>query len=94
MNEQSAQKSRNWKPLLLIPAVVMVAKAASHHRMRWDSAAGPEARAHRHGRRGFGPRGWMADDGTIQIPPKIEAMLGAWHTQAHAKDQTTDSETV
>ncbi len=90
MNEQAAPKPRNWKPLLLIPAAIIVAKAASHHRMRWDAAAGPDGMRHRHGHRGFGPRSWMAEDGTVQLPPKMEAVLRAWHTQAHQQDQPAE----
>ena len=93
MNEQTSQKSRNWKPLLLIPAAIIVAKAASHHRMRWDDAAGRAGPGHRHGRRRFGPRSWMAEDGTLQLPPQIETMLATWHAQAHEQD-TAESTTV
>lgn len=90
MNEQLAQKSRNWKPLLLIPAVLIVAKAASQRRMRWETSAGPNDGPHRHGRHGFGRRNWIAEDGTFRLPPKVEAMLDAWHTAAHESNSTTE----
>ena len=94
MNEQPERRSRSWKPLLLIPAVVIFAKAASHRRMRWESAGGPNGPHHRHGRHGFGRRGWMAEDGSLPLPPKIEAMLDAWHARAHEQADTTASTSV
>lgn len=94
MNEQRERKNRNWKPLLLIPAAVIVAKTALHHRLRWESAGGPDGPHHRHGRHGFGRRGWMAEDGSLRLPPKIEAMLETWHARAHEQRDATPSTTV
>jgi len=75
--------------LLLIPAAVIIAKAASRRRAMWDVAGGGP-RGHY---RGFGqPAG-----GEFRLPPKIEWMLESWHTRAHEKDQRTgpaDSTTV
>jgi hypothetical protein len=96
MHEHSARKGANWKPLLLIPVALVIAKGISNHRARWDATAGGPGR-HRHSRRGFGRREWMADDGGFRLPPKIEAMLDAWHTRAHEQsdhDEAPESTTV
>lgn len=91
MNQRSTSKGRSLKPLLLIPAAVVIAKGMSHHRGRWDAAAGgPDFRhggPRRHGR--FG----AVDPATgeFRLPPKIEAMLDAWHQRAH---EAAEPETV
>jgi len=81
MTTQAGQPPRRWKPLLVIPAVVFLAKAASRRRKRWASEAGVGGATHRHG---HGRRFGVGPDGSVQLPPKIEAVLGAWHAQAHA----------
>ena len=38
MNEKRGSRGHNWGLLLLIPAVVLVAKRAKHRRAMWQSA--------------------------------------------------------
>jgi hypothetical protein len=95
MNEQAAAKSTNWKPLLLIPLAVVIAKGASRRRARWEAMGfGLEGRRYGYGRHGFGPGHHMADGGEFRLPPRIEAMLDAWHTHAHEKDEPAETTTV
>ncbi|HZC33209.1 MAG TPA: hypothetical protein VE640_07985 [Candidatus Bathyarchaeia archaeon] len=81
MNEKSRAGRPNWKFLLLVPAVMFIAKGAKRRRAMWGSGwAGPDAR-HGHG----------AAEGqdSFRLPPKIEWMLDTWHTRAH---QAAESE--
>jgi hypothetical protein len=100
MNAQTARKGTNWKPLLLIPAAIVIAKGASRRRARWDAAGyGPGGRPYGHGHHGFGPgfagRGFGGPDGReFRLPPKIETMLDAWHTQAHQHGDEPETTTV
>jgi hypothetical protein len=86
MSEKAASTGPNWALLLLVPAVVIVAKAAMHRRAMWESGWGPSATAGRrygrHGRFG-GAEGSEADARDFRLPPKIEWMLDTWHTRAH-----------
>ena len=93
MNQTSTPRGRSLKPLLLIPAAIMVAKGMSRHRARWESADGePGVRRHGPGRHGrFGPVDPVT--GEFRVPPKIEAMLDAWHRRAHEAGEP-HSETV
>jgi hypothetical protein len=97
MHEHPARKGTNWKPLLLIPAAVVIAKGAARRRARWEAmGSGPAGRRHGHGH-GFGPGLTTADGREFRLPPKIEAMLEAWHAQAHEQDrneQEPDTTTV
>ena len=93
MNPQSTPKGRNLKPLLLIPVAVAIAKGMSHHRDRREAAGGPGYRRHGFGRHGrFG----QVDPATgeFRLPPRIEAMLDAWHKRAHAEGETPEPVTV
>lgn len=94
MNQQSTRKGRNLRPLLLIPVAVAIARGMSHHRGRWDATAGgPGFRHHRPGRHGrFG----QVDPATgeFRLPPRIEAMLDAWHKRAHDESETPEPVTV
>jgi hypothetical protein len=97
MSKQRTSGGPNWGLLLLIPAVVMIAKGARHRRAMWESGWGPSgATGHGHGR--FGRHGAgeaTADDrGTFRLPPRIEWMLDSWHTRAHQKDEAPESRTV
>ena len=93
MNEQSTRNSTNWKPLLLIPLAVVIAKGASRRRARWAAAGYGPGMRHGYGHHGFGAR-FETPEGEFRLPPKIESMLEAWHTQAHAKDEPADTTTV
>jgi hypothetical protein len=99
MNEQPTRRSPSWKPLLLIPAAIVIAKGASRRRARWQAAGdGPRGpgRAfghHGYGRYGFGPAG-AAGDREFRLPPKIESMLEAWHTKAHEQGDTPEPTTA
>ena len=94
MHERRTGNGRNWAPLLLIPAAVIIAKGASRRRARWDAAGGPQA-GFGFGRHGhFGPGEGTADAGSFRLPPKIEWMLETWHTRAHEKDQATETSAV
>jgi hypothetical protein len=95
MSEQSAPSSFNWKPLLLIPLAVMVAKGASRRRARWESAGfGPGGHRAGYGRHGFGAAFGPAEGRDFRLPPKIEAMLDDWHTHAHEKSDSAETTTV
>ena len=93
MNQQSTAKGRNLRPLLLIPVAVAIAKGMSHRQSRRDAAGGPGFRHHgpwRHRR--FG----QVDPATgeVRLPPRIEAMLDAWHKRAHEESETPEPVTV
>ena len=86
MNDKTANRGPNLGLLLLIPAGLIVAKAAMHRRAMWESSWGPtEARGRGFGRhRHFGPsEGSTADASGFRLPPKIEWILDTWHTRAH-----------
>lgn len=86
MNERTTTTGSgpNVGLLLLIPAVALVARAAArHHRMRWDEADGPAAPFGRHGHHYAGPDGGADARAGLRLPPRIEAMLDAWHARAH-----------
>ena len=83
--------------LLLIPVAAFAMHAAKRHqRMHWDEAGGPGFGAGNrgHGRHRFA--GWDADpaSGEVRLPPRIESMLSAWHTRAHAADQPAEGPTA
>jgi hypothetical protein len=87
MNQNTAGRGPNLGLLLLVPAAVIVAKAAMHRRAMFQSGWGPSeagGRGYGPGRR-FGPgRGVEGGDPTaFRLPPKIEGLLAAWHTRAH-----------
>ena len=82
MNEKRGGSFR-WQ-LLAIPAMVMVAKSI-HRRHRWAEAGGPAGPGMgRHGHRGwaFGSEG-SETTGEFRLPPRLQAILSAWHDQAH-----------
>lgn len=63
--------------LLLIPAVVILAKGMSARRVADGPAWHP---GHRMG--GFGPSA-SGEHGTFRLPPWIEDALTSWHTRQH-----------
>jgi hypothetical protein len=94
MNQQSTSRGRNLRPLMLIPVAVLIAKGMSHRRGRRDTAAaGPGFRSGGFGRHGrFG----QVDPATgeFRLPPRIEAMLDAWHKRAHDEGEAPEPVTV
>jgi hypothetical protein len=95
MDQNAAGRGPNWGLLLLVPAVVIVAKAAMHRRAMWESrwgASGTAGQGHgRHAR--FGGEG-AAGPGAFRLPPKIEWMLDTWHTRAHQEADSTEPSTT
>ena len=76
MNETQTRRGPGLGVLLLIPAVVIIAKAASHRGGR------------SHGRHRFG--GFEAEGPrSFRIPPRIEGALDDWHTRAHESTDPT-----
>ena len=96
VNERRNRGGRNWAPLLLIPAAVIIAKGARRRRAMWASAwDGPGAGGRGFGHHGrFGPGEGSPESGAFRLPPKIEWMLETWHTRAHEKDQTAETTAV
>ena len=102
MNKQRTRGGPNPALLLLVPAVVMIAKGARRRRAMWESGwgapSGPAAHGHGHFGgfgEGFGPGGPSAGDrGAFRLPPKIEWMLESWHTRAHEAKDAADTTTV
>jgi len=91
----------NLLPLVAVPvAMMLTAKAIHRHQRRWAGMwgveGGPAGRRRmggHHGRHGWaGP--FEGEGGRLNLPPKIEAILDAWHTQAHAEDAGDPSETT
>jgi len=96
MSKQRNGGSPNRGLLLLIAAVVIIAKGMRHRRAMWESGWGPSAEAD-HAHVGFGRRGREAradQGGTFRLPPKIEWMLESWHTRAHENDSATETTSV
>ena len=94
MSDKTASRGTNWGLLLLVPAVVIVAKAAMHRRAMWESGWGPTGAAGRgygHHRRFSGAEGPDADSSGFRLPPKIERTLDAWHTRAHQAQGRTSA---
>lgn len=91
MNENRGSRGPSWGFLLLIPAVMIIARGARCRRAMWGSqwgASGPQSRGHGH-RGPFRGREWQSDRGdSFRLPPMIESMLDAWHTRAHHADST------
>jgi hypothetical protein len=86
MNEKSGAGRPNWKFLLLVPAVMIIAKGAKRRRAMWGSGwAGPAA--------GYG-HGAAEGQESFRLPPKIERMLDTWHTRAHQAAESTDPPTT
>jgi hypothetical protein len=86
MSHRSASSGPNWGLLLLVPAVVIVAKAAMHRRAMLESGwapSGAPGRGYGHRHRFGGGEGPDFDQSGFRLPPKIERTLDAWHTRAH-----------
>jgi hypothetical protein len=97
MNEIRSGGGPNRGLLLLIPAALILAKAAKHRRQAmWESAAGEAGAAggpYGHGAR-FAHRGWSAGRDGFRLPPKIEAALDAWHDRAHQETASVEPPTI
>jgi hypothetical protein len=83
MNETQTRKGPNLGILLLIPAVLIIAKAGRHRREMMEQAWNGSAGSGPHG--GIGAR-------SFRLPPRIEAALDAWHTRAHQAPDPTKPE--
>jgi hypothetical protein len=97
MSETRHGGRHTLRVLLLIPALVMMARAARRHRMMWEYGSGPEARwAGPHGHHGWVGRGEVRGETTsgLRLPPKIESMLNSWHDRAHQAADSAESTTV
>jgi hypothetical protein len=91
MNETRTRRGPDPRLLLLIPAVMIIAKAGRRRREmmaeRW-SGSGAGGRPHGHHRFG-GPDGELGPR-AFRLPPRIESALDAWHTRAHEASETTE----
>jgi hypothetical protein len=97
MNEMRRGGGPNRGLLLLIPAALILAKAAKHRRQAmWESTkeeAGAAGGPHGHHAR-FGRRGWSATGDGFRLPPRIESALDAWHTRAHQATPSAETPTI
>jgi hypothetical protein len=97
MNEMRGGRGPNRGLLLLIPAALILAKAAKHRRQAmWDSPQGAATTTGGpHGHHGrFGHRGWSDGREGFRLPPRIESALDAWHDRAHQEPASTETQTV
>ena len=97
MNEMHGGRGPNRGLLLLIPAALILAKAAKHRRQAmWEAAQGEAGGAGgpygHHG--GLRRRGWSAGRDGFRLPPRIESALDAWHARAHRETASTETQTV
>ena len=91
MNETRTRGGPNLGLLLLVPAVVIVAKGAMRRRAMMESGWGG-AGGHGYGY-GYGHHRFAGPDGEIgprafRLPPRIEAALDAWHTRSHEASES------
>ena len=97
MNEMRGGGGPNRGLLLLIPAALILAKAAKHRRQAmWESAEGEAGAAggpHGHHAR-FAHRGWSAGRDGFRLPPRIESALDAWHARAHQEPASAEPPTI
>jgi hypothetical protein len=97
MHEMRSGGGPNRRLLLLIPAALILAKAAKHRRQAmWESAEGEAGAAGgpygHHARSAH--RGWSPGRDGFRLPPKIESALDAWHDRAHQEPVSTETQTV
>jgi hypothetical protein len=97
MHEMRSGGRPNRVLLLLIPAALILAKAAKHRRQAmWESAEGGTATAggpYGHHAR-FAHRGWSAGRDGFRLPPRIESALDAWHARAHQETASAEPPTI
>lgn len=98
MHETRGGGGPNRGLLLLIPAALILAKAAKHRRQAmWESVegeAGAAAGPHGHHHAPFARRGWSAGRDGFRLPPRIESALDAWHSRAHQEPASAEPETI
>ncbi len=97
MHETRGGRGPSRGLLLLIPAALILAKAAKHRRqVMWESVEGePTTVGGPHGHHGRSARrGWSAGPDGFRLPPRIESALDAWHTRAHQDTASTEAQTV
>ena len=97
MNERTGSRGPNRGLLLLVPAVVIVAKAAMHRKAMMESGwggPGSAGRSYGHHRRFGGAMGEADPREGFRLPPRIESMLDAWHTRAHETSEPTEPTTI
>lgn len=96
MNENRVRGGPSWRFLLIIPAVLILAKGAMRRRAMWDSAPGASGSGgqgyRHHGHFGAGD-GDPDQRAAFRLPPRIESMLETWHTRAHQTADTTEPPT-
>ena len=98
MNETRGGRGPNRGLLLLIPAALILAKAAKHRRQAmWESA---ERRSRQQPAAdmvitgGSAHRGWSDGGDGFRLPPRIESALDAWHDRAHQEPASPETQTV
>jgi hypothetical protein len=97
MNQMRGGRGPNRGLLLLIPAALILAKAAKYRRQgMWESAEGDVgAGVGPHGHHGrFGHRGWSNGSDGFRLPPRIESALDTWHARAHQEPTSTETQTI
>jgi hypothetical protein len=97
MNEMHGGRGPNRGLLLLIPAALILAKAAKHRRQAMRESTEGEAgvvggRYGHHAR--FGRGKWTGRGGAFRLPPRIESALDAWHARAHQETVSTEPPTI
>ena len=83
--------------LLLIPAAVIIAKAAMHRRQVWASPwgldeGGPGPGRGHHAR--FGADMEVGGRPVFRLPPRFEWILATWHARAHRAADAPDAATA
>ena len=90
MSETQTRGGPNLGLLLVIPAVVIIAKAAIHRRAMMESGwSGPGGRGYGYGYHRFAGADGEMGPRAFRLPPRIEAALDAWHTRSHEASEAT-----
>jgi len=96
MHEMRRSRGPNRGLLLLIPAALILAKAAKHRRQAMWAPADGEAGVGGapYGRARFARGGWTAGRHGFRLPPRIESALDAWHARAHEETGSAEPTTI
>jgi hypothetical protein len=86
MNENQGRRGPGLWPLLLIPAVLIIAKGARRRREMWAGVNGYGGH-HRFVEGGFDAEGRPE----FRLPPKLERVLDEWHTRVHEAASEDDA---